>query len=100
VYAAKFKIGTVATIFKMAGNSLSKPIGMRAISVVGKGSAEKDTPQGTKKVLTGILFDRYHKIPKPKGNKIKHDWKTEYIKAFEKGKDLDKFLEVIWNLRK
>jgi hypothetical protein len=100
VYAAKFKLGTVATIFKIAGNSLSKPIGMRAKSVVGAGSAEKDTPQGTKKVLTGILFDRYHKIPKPKGNKLKPDWKPEYIKAFEKGKDLDKFLEVIWNLRK
>ena len=65
VYAAKFKIGTMAKVFKIAGNSLSKPIGMRAKSVVG--ADEKDTPQGTKKVLTGILFDRYHKIPKPKG---------------------------------
>lgn len=35
VYAAKFKIGTMATVFKIAGNSLSKPIGMRAKSVVG-----------------------------------------------------------------
>ena len=33
--AAKFKLGTMAKVFKIAGNSLSKPIGMRAKSVVG-----------------------------------------------------------------
>lgn len=90
MYAAKFKLGTTAKVFKIAGNSLSKPIGLRAKSVVG--ADEKDIPQGIKKKLTGILFDRYHKIPKPKGNKLKPDWKPEYIKAFGKGEDLDEFL--------
>ena len=62
----------MAAVFKIGGNDLSKPIGVRAKAVVGLD--EKDTPQGLKKKLTGILFDRYHKIPKPKGNKFKPDW--------------------------
>jgi group II intron reverse transcriptase/maturase len=69
MYAAKFKLGTVAAVFKIARNDLSKPIGVKVKSVIG--ADEKDTPQGQKKKLTGILFDRYHKIPKPKGNKLK-----------------------------
>uniref|UniRef100_UPI0023F2B125 reverse transcriptase n=1 Tax=Cyathus jiayuguanensis TaxID=380660 RepID=UPI0023F2B125 len=98
VYAAKFKKRTVAAIFKIAGNNLSRPIGVRAKSVVG--ADEKDTPQGQKKELKGILFDRYHKIPKPKGNKISPDWYPEYLKALKKGERSEEFLERIWNMRK
>jgi Reverse transcriptase (RNA-dependent DNA polymerase)/Type II intron maturase len=77
VYAAKFKLETVAAVFKVGGNDLSKPIGERANSVVG--TDEINTPQGKKKKLIGILFDRYHKIPKPKGNKLKPNWTPEYM---------------------
>jgi group II intron reverse transcriptase/maturase len=69
VYAAKFKLRTMAAVLKIGGNDLSKPIGVRAKSVIG--TDEIDTPQGHKQKLAGIIFDRYHKIPKPKGNKIK-----------------------------
>jgi len=71
MYAAKFKLPTVTAVFKIAGNNLSKPIGARVKSVVG--ADEKDTPKGQKEKLMGILFDRYHKIPKPQGNKLKND---------------------------
>jgi hypothetical protein len=49
---------------------LSKPLGARAKSVVGVD--ETGTPHKGKN-LKGLLFDRYHKIPEPKGNKIKSD---------------------------
>lgn len=54
VYAAKFKLPTVAAVFKIGGNALNKPIGKRAKSVVG--ADEVNTPW--------ILFDRYNTIPK------------------------------------
>lgn len=97
VYAAKFKLKTVAAVLKIGGIDLSKPIGVRAKSVVGLD--EKDTPQGLKKKLTGILFDRYHKIPKPKGNKLKPNWTPEYLKALQKGDNFDIFLKAIWDVR-
>jgi hypothetical protein len=96
VYAAKFKLRTVATVFKIGGNALNKPIGVSAKSVIG--ADETDTPQGPKKKLTGILFDRYHKIPSPKGSKLNPKWKPEYMKALQKGKDLDSFLKIICDL--
>lgn len=68
VYAAKFKMKTVARVFKIGGNDLGKPLGERAKSVVGVD--ESGTPHKGKN-LKGILFDRYNKIPKPKGNKLK-----------------------------
>lgn len=60
MYAAKFKLIRVAAVFKLGGNDLSKPIGARAKSVVG--ADEANTPKGQTQALTGILFDRYHKI--------------------------------------
>lgn len=68
VYAAKFKLKTVASVFKIGGNDLSKPIGVRAKSVIG--AVETDTHQGSNKKLTGILFDRAHKIHEHKESKI------------------------------
>ena len=101
VYAAKFKLKTVAAVFKIAGNDLSRPIGERVKSVVsadiqetkGKtqlllrktslfvakqaatqpfaGSKQKNLQSNRQKQsLKGILFDKYHKIPKPEKNKL------------------------------
>jgi hypothetical protein len=81
VYAAKFKLKTVASVFKIGRNDLSSPIGAKAKSVVG--ADEKHTPQGKKNKLVGILFDRFHKIPKPKPNQLKPDWKPEHIKMLQ-----------------
>lgn len=94
VYAAKFKLKTVSAVFKSGGNDLSKPIGNRAKSVVG--GDERDTPQGTNMVLKGVLFDRYHKIPKPKPNKLKPDWKPEYLGVLETNKSDEELAKVIW----
>lgn len=97
VYAAKFKLRTVAAVFSVGRNDLSKPIGARVKSVIG--AVEKDTPQGKKSQLKGILFDRYYKIPKPKPNKLKPDWKAEYLNILQSNDSLDKFIEVIWNAK-
>ena len=72
VYAAKFKLSSVAAVFKIGGNDLSKPIGARGKSVVG--ADEANTPKGKTKALTGIIFARYHRIPKHTRNKIKPRW--------------------------
>ena len=96
VYAAKFKLKTVASVFKIGGNALSKPIGVRAKSVIGV--VETDTPQASNKKLTGILFDRIQKIPKPKGSKLKPKWIPEDSKALQKGNKLENYLKEIWNL--
>ena len=69
VYAAKFKLKTVAAVFKIGGNSLANPIGKRIKSLVG--ADERNTSSGKKVQLTGILYDRYYKIPKPQANKLK-----------------------------
>ena len=97
VYAAKFKLPTVASVFKIGRNDLSKPIGAKIKSVVGLN--ENDTPPKHKKKLTGILYDRYFKIPKPKGNKLNPNWKPEYIQALQKGNNIEDFIKIIWDLR-
>lgn len=97
VYAAKFKLKTVAAVFKIGGNDLSRPIGEKVKSVVG--ADESDTPQGSKKKLEGILFDRYYKIPQPKANKLGPNWEPEYMKALKNGDNLENFLKVIWDLK-
>lgn len=71
MYAAKFNLPTVASVFKIGGNDLGKPIGVKAKSVIG--TDEGDVPENRIGKLGGILYDRYHKIPKPKGNKMKPD---------------------------
>jgi len=65
----------VASVFKIGGNALSKPIGVRAKSV--RGADETNTTQGSNKKLKGILFDRFQKIPEPIGNKLNPNWITE-----------------------
>jgi len=97
VYAAKFKLKTVAAVLKIGGNALSNPIGVRVNSVVG--ADENHTPQGSDKKLKGILFDRYHKIPKPKGNKLNPKWKPEYLKALKKGGSIEQYLKTIWDMK-
>ena len=87
VYAAKFKLPTVASVFKIGGNDLGIPIGKKTKSVVG--ADEDKIPAGRKQELKGILYDRYYKIPKPKGNKLKPNWIPEYLITLKEG--LSKF---------
>lgn len=97
VFAAKFKLRTVAAVFKIAGNALNKPIGVKCKSVVG---SDKN-PNGKKKNLKGILFDRYHTIPKPLGNKLKPNWQPEYLALLRESKtDINKLIELVWKDKK
>jgi len=99
VYAAKFKLPTVASVFKIGGNDLGKPIGIRAKSVVGED--EGQVPAGRKEELKGILYDRYYKIPKPKGNKLKPSWIPEYLNTLKEGdKDYANLWDKVWSMRK
>lgn len=88
---------TVAGVFKISGSDLRKPIGKRAKSVIGVD--ENSTPKKGKDIQ-GILYDRYQKIPAPKGNKLKPDWKPEYLIHLEQSNDLQEFYTKIWNLKR
>jgi hypothetical protein len=90
LYAAKFKLPTVASVFKIGGNDLSKPIGSRVKSVVD--TDERDVPGSTIGRLKGIMFDRYYKIPKPKGNKIKPGWVPTFISMFKDEMNFNEYL--------
>jgi len=99
VYAAKFKLRTVAAVFKLGGNALHKPIGARVKSVIG--ANEINTPIGKKKMLKGILFDRYNTIPKPQGNKLKPNWvPVHMLPLLDDDMDVKKFIELVWNSKK
>ena len=56
MYAAKFKLKTVAAVFKKGHNDLSKPIGNKKKSAIGVVDKEN-------KIIPGVSFDRYWKIP-------------------------------------
>ena len=77
VYAAKFGLSTVAAVFKRGANDLSKPIGKRAKSVIGVDEAA--VPK--RNALRGLLFTKYNKIPRPKGNKLSPNWKPAYLEG-------------------
>jgi group II intron reverse transcriptase/maturase len=80
VYAAKFKMRTVARVFKTGGNDLSRPLGARAKSIVGVDYVTKDQRKPLPKI-PGILFDAYYEIPEPEGNKIQPDWLPPHEKT-------------------
>lgn len=91
MYAAKFKLKTTAAVFKIGGDDLSKPIGKRAKSVIG--NDEKNVPKAN--ALQGLLYSRYHKIPKPESNNISAKWKPEYMKILDDSENSDKLIKYI-----
>jgi len=66
LYAAKFKLKTVAKVFKLGKNDLSKTIENTKKSAVGVVGKED-------KKISGILYDRYHKIPDRKKSKLRNN---------------------------
>lgn len=73
MYASKFKLETVAAVYKIGGEDLRCPIGKRIKSVVG--NDEDKVPKGAKAKLQGILYTRYHEIPTTVENMLKSSWK-------------------------
>jgi retron-type reverse transcriptase len=68
LYAAKFKYPTIASVFKVAGNDLGKPIGTKRKSAVGVTDKQIEgwnKNSKTQRKIVGILYDRFHKTPKP-----------------------------------
>lgn len=86
MYAAKFKLKRVSAVFKAGGNDLSKPIGRRIKSV---------TEAVDGKLMEGILFSNYYKIPKREPPKLPKTWKPKYIQNLENETDLESFTEMI-----
>jgi len=70
MYAAKFKLGTVAQVFKISGNDLSKPLSVRKKSIVGVTNNHVQTLSNwisiipKKLKIENILYGRYYKTPK------------------------------------
>lgn len=90
IYAAKFKLKTTAAVFKIAGNDLGRPLGVRAKSVIGL----DENKQPKKDTLKGLLYSEYHMIPQTENN-IKAAWKPEYLKLIEKSKDSLQLIEYL-----
>jgi group II intron reverse transcriptase/maturase len=91
MYAAKFKMKTVARVFKIGGNDLSRPLGERAKSVVGADEKNKHGGEYTR-IIPSILYDRYYKIPDPEGNKIKSNWQPYYRSILQKSNKYDQLI--------
>nr|YP_003204913.1 endonuclease [Millerozyma farinosa]CAY39283.1 Endonuclease, COX1 group II intron encoded [Millerozyma farinosa] len=87
VYATKFKTKTVAKVFKMGGNDLSKPIGNTKKSAIG--ITDKDNMK-----IKPVTYDRYWKMPERKGLKLTNSWKPEYLVSTENN-DMESFLKHI-----
>ena len=92
VYAAKFKLQTVAAVFKVGGNNLAQAIGNTRKSAIG--ATESDTPRKGQKI-TGILYDKYYKTPKPQASKLKADWEPEHFDIIRNAKDPQDLLSTI-----
>jgi group II intron reverse transcriptase/maturase len=85
MYAAKYKLHTVAQVFQKGGNDLSRPLKARKgfshagvtdeqiykweRSVTGKGTARK---------IPEIIFDKYYKTPQPNKNLLAKAWQPEH----------------------
>lgn len=93
MYASKFKLDTVAAVYKIGGENLEKPIGKRVKSVVG--NDEKNVPKGANAKIQGIRYTRYHEIPTTAENMLKSSWKPEYISRLEKSKNSEEFIKYI-----
>ena len=88
MYAAKYKLGTMAQVFKKGGGNLSRPLKARkGFSHVGvtdeqikkwEGSV---TGKGTPRKIPGILFEKYFKIPRPNQNLLANGWQPQHEKT-------------------
>lgn len=59
MYAAKFRLGSVAKVFREGKNDLSQAIGLKKKSAIGFRNTQN-------KRIPSILYDKYHKILKIK----------------------------------
>ena len=111
MYAAKYKLGTMAQVFKRGGNDLSKPLKARErFSHVGVTDEqimkweESVTGKGTPRKIPAILFNKYFKIPKPKKSSLAKGWLPSHEKRIasicERGQILEKERQELIDLVK
>ena len=82
MYAAKFRLGTVAKVFKIGTNDLSVSIGKTKKSAIGVADADY-------KKIQGILYDKYYKIPRKEEAFLSPTWKPAYLIALQKGNSFE-----------
>ena len=105
LYAAKFKIGSIAKVFAKGGIGLNRPLSSSWKSVVGatddmvikwkqstKRKGKMDNVHWKKSIIPPILYDKYKDIPKTQPCKQKSDWEPEFVKVL---RNLEKLQETI-----
>jgi len=90
MYAAKYRLQTVAKVFKKGGCDLSKPLKAReGFSHVGVTDEQivkweaSVTGKGTPRKIPPILFDRYYKIPQADTSPLSKGWQPEHEKILD-----------------
>jgi hypothetical protein len=73
LYAAKFKLGTVAKVFKISRNNLSSIVNTKQKLVINQKYLFYSKLKNFK-VIPGLLFDRYYKIPRICRNNLQIDY--------------------------
>ena len=84
VYAAKYKLASVAMVLRKGGNDLSIPLAARRGREVGVTDGlierwEKQvTREDTHRRIPGILYSRYHDTPKPNKTALASTWRPDH----------------------
>lgn len=102
LYAAKYKLRSIGKVFKKGGKGLNKPLSSNKGSVVGVTDERimnwfnqkemNSAVKGKTRKIQPILYVKYKDIPKHEGNKLKPDWKPEFVNKME-DKEFIKLLE-------
>lgn len=90
MYAAKYKLHTMAKVFKRGGGDLSKPLKAReGFSHVGVTDEQimkweaSVTGKGTPRKIPPILFEKYFKVPKAEKSPLAKGWLPRHEKRIE-----------------
>lgn len=105
LYAAKFKIDSIAKVFKKGGKGLDRPLSSNKSSVVGVTDERisnwfKTSDMNSvyandrkKRFIQPILYSKYKDIPSTLGNKLKPDWKPDFVKDLNDKEGVIKLIE-------
>lgn len=91
LYAAKFKLDSIAKVFKKGGKGLDRPLSSNKSSVVGvtdewiknwfkPSDMNSVSVKDQIRRIQPILYSKYKDIPKNLGSKLKPGWKPDFVK--------------------
>jgi group II intron reverse transcriptase/maturase len=106
LYAAKFKLDSISKVFKRGGKGLNRPLSSNKSSVVGvtdewisnwfkPSDLNSVSVRGNNRIIRPILYSKYKDIPKNLGNKLKPDWKPEFVKDLSDENGILKLIEAM-----